>query len=279
VSYGSVTRHLREARFPPSKPEPHSAGVQRDLDDSDQAILVALEDSPFASVRQLSRLTHLPSTTVYCRLTQSLGFVAHHLRWVPHALSDAQKGERINMPRRLLRMLEVQRDPAWHDIIILDELWFYLSTDYEFAWLPRDKKFLKENDTQFNRKIHGHNHLESARVPFHQSSQKSCKFNADCYIVAILDPWCQWRSIEVAGNERKLLVHADNAHLHTAKLSTQFFNENRTKSAPQSIYCADLTPSDFYPFGDVKRCLAWLSFEEADQLLPALEGVPEGIEK
>jgi hypothetical protein len=89
VSYGSVTRYLREARFPPSKPEPHPADVQRDLGDSDQDILAALEDSPFASVRQLSRLTHLPSTIVYCHLTQSLGFVARHLRWVPHALSDA----------------------------------------------------------------------------------------------------------------------------------------------------------------------------------------------
>jgi transposase len=28
VSYSSVTRDLREARFPPSKPEPHPADVQ-----------------------------------------------------------------------------------------------------------------------------------------------------------------------------------------------------------------------------------------------------------
>jgi hypothetical protein len=54
VSSSSVTRYLCEARFPPSKPEPHPAEVQRDLDDSNQAILAALEDSPFASVRQLS---------------------------------------------------------------------------------------------------------------------------------------------------------------------------------------------------------------------------------
>jgi hypothetical protein len=54
VSYKSVTCDIREPRFPPSKPEPHPADVQRDLDDSDQAILAALEDSPFASVRQLS---------------------------------------------------------------------------------------------------------------------------------------------------------------------------------------------------------------------------------
>jgi hypothetical protein len=56
VSYSSVTRHLRQERVPPSKPEPHPADVQRDLDDSDRAILAALEDSLFASVRQLSRL-------------------------------------------------------------------------------------------------------------------------------------------------------------------------------------------------------------------------------
>jgi hypothetical protein len=106
-------------------------------------------------VRQLSRLIHLPSTTVYSRLTQSLGFVARHLRWVPRALSDAQKGERVNLSRRLLRMrmLKLQRDRAWHDIVILDEFWFYLSTDYEFVWLPRDEKFPRENDTQFNRKF------------------------------------------------------------------------------------------------------------------------------
>jgi hypothetical protein len=98
VLYSSVTRYLRETRFPPSRPEPHPADVQRDLDDSDQVTLAALEESPFASVRQLSRLTHLPSTTVYRRLTQSLGFVASHLRRVPHTLSDAQKARESIYP-------------------------------------------------------------------------------------------------------------------------------------------------------------------------------------
>jgi hypothetical protein len=49
--------------------------------------------------------------------------------------------------RRLLRMLEVQRDRAWHDIVTLDESWFHLSTDYEFVWVPEHEKFPKENDT------------------------------------------------------------------------------------------------------------------------------------
>jgi hypothetical protein len=124
MSYSSVTRDLREAGFPPSKPEPHPAAVQRDFDDSDQVILAALEDSPFASMQQLSRLIHLRSKIVYRRLTQLLGFVARYLRWVPHALSDAQKGERVNLSLRLLRIFEVQRDRTWHTSSLSTSLGF-----------------------------------------------------------------------------------------------------------------------------------------------------------
>jgi hypothetical protein len=44
-------------------------------------------------------------------------------------------------------------------------------------------------------------------------------------------------------------------------------------------YSPDLAPSDFYLFGCVKRCLAGLSLEDADQLLAAVDGVLEGIDK
>jgi hypothetical protein len=93
---------------------------------------------------------------------------------------------------------------------------------------------------------------------------KGRKFNAGYYIVEILEPLCQWRSIEAAGNERKLLVHTDNACLHAAKLSAQYFNENRMKSAPHPPYCPGLAPSNFCLFGYIKGCLAGLSFKDAD---------------
>jgi hypothetical protein len=51
------------------------------------------------------------------------------------------------------------------------------------------------------------------------------------------------------------------------------------KSAPHPPYSLDLAPLDFYLFGYVKRCLAGLLFEDADQLLAAVEGVLEYIEK
>jgi hypothetical protein len=51
------------------------------------------------------------------------------------------------------------------------------------------------------------------------------------------------------------------------------------KSAPYPAYSPDLALSDFYLSGYVKRCLAGLSFEDADRLLAAVEDVLEGIEK
>jgi hypothetical protein len=66
-------------------------------------------------------------------------------------------------------------------------------------------------------KIHAHDRLESAWVPFDQGSRKSCKFNAGHYIAETSGPLSQWRSIEAAGNERKLLVHANNARPHIDK--------------------------------------------------------------
>jgi hypothetical protein len=73
------------------------------FDNTDGGILSALNENPFMSVRQLSRLTHLPLTTVYRRLTSSIEFTARHLRWTPHALSDAQKAQWVTLSWQLLR--------------------------------------------------------------------------------------------------------------------------------------------------------------------------------
>jgi hypothetical protein len=90
VSYPFVTRCLPEAIFTSSNPPDPLPPPEHQLDDSDQAILPALADQHFASIRELSRLIHLPRTTIHRRLTQSLGFRVHHLRWVPHFLSRCE---------------------------------------------------------------------------------------------------------------------------------------------------------------------------------------------
>jgi hypothetical protein len=74
VSYPSVIRYLREAIFASSNPPDPLPPPEHQLDDSDQAILLALADQLFASIHELLRLTHRPRMTVHRRLTQSIGF-------------------------------------------------------------------------------------------------------------------------------------------------------------------------------------------------------------
>jgi hypothetical protein len=140
VEYSPITRCLRVAEFPLWTEEVSDADDRKPTDDADEAILSTLNESPFAPLRQLSRLTHLPPMTVYRRLTQAFVFTAHYLRWVPHALSDVPKAQRMTLSRWLLRMLEVQDDRARRDIVTLDEPWFYLRTYHEFIWLPQKGK-------------------------------------------------------------------------------------------------------------------------------------------
>jgi hypothetical protein len=134
--YSTVARYLHDAHCSPSSQRIASVEVSTDLDDSDEAILSSLDENSFASVRQFSHFTNIPPTTVYHRLTDSLGFTACHLRWISHALSHAQKKQRVELSRQLLRTLRIQCDRTWHNLVTLDESWFYLTTGHEFIWLP-----------------------------------------------------------------------------------------------------------------------------------------------
>jgi hypothetical protein len=60
VSYSSVARYLRIAIFVSSNSPANVPEAECQFDDCDQAILLSLAKQPFASVRELARLTHLP---------------------------------------------------------------------------------------------------------------------------------------------------------------------------------------------------------------------------
>jgi hypothetical protein len=104
-----VTNYLREAQTGPDEASPLSEEISPYIDDSDEALLRALEELPFSSVRQLSHATHLPKTTVYRRLSEKLGFTARHLRRVPRIGSDDQIVARVQCSQSVLTILWAQQ--------------------------------------------------------------------------------------------------------------------------------------------------------------------------
>jgi hypothetical protein len=99
IAYSTVTSYRRQRQFPTISSEPSDEPPTTIIDD---AILDALDKQPFSSVKELAKLTCIPTTTVYRHLTRSLGFIVKHLRWVPHSSTDTKKAQRITFSNQLL---------------------------------------------------------------------------------------------------------------------------------------------------------------------------------
>jgi hypothetical protein len=130
IDYSTVTYHLRASRRTAQTEERHSDPPP---DVVDNAILKALDQIPFASVRELAKAICIPRTTVWRRLKESLGFVVKHLHCVPHYPTDAQRQNRIDRSKELLRLLEFTQANDWESLMTLDESWFYLCTSHEIV--------------------------------------------------------------------------------------------------------------------------------------------------
>jgi hypothetical protein len=72
---------------------------------------------------------------VYSRISEKLGFAARHLRWASHRRSDDQKATHVHCFQTILVIPHIQQVSAWHEIMILDESWFYFIPDHELIWL------------------------------------------------------------------------------------------------------------------------------------------------
>jgi hypothetical protein len=77
---------------------------------------------------------------------------------------------------------------------------------------------------------------------------------------------------------RKLVLHADNARVHTAQKCRTFCEENGLRLAPHPPDSPDLAPSDFVLFGYVKECLKRMVFPSYEELFDAVAEVVTGIE-
>jgi hypothetical protein len=136
IGYSTVTRYLRKQSFANVS---HLAPEEPDLgatDPIDSVILQALDEQPFASLRQIAKRTLIPMSTVRCRLVNKMTYKLKYCKCVPHRLSEAQKQTRVAASKRLLDLLGSVHHQGWKYLVTLDEAWFYFSNQNEQIWLP-----------------------------------------------------------------------------------------------------------------------------------------------
>jgi hypothetical protein len=99
IACSTMIKYLRKYVILQNEPEAQDRAEDREFSITDNAILEALEMIPFASIRQVARMTFIPPATVFRRLTKSHYFVLKQLCWVPHRLSDPKRQARVIMSK------------------------------------------------------------------------------------------------------------------------------------------------------------------------------------
>jgi histone-lysine N-methyltransferase SETMAR len=164
-------------------------------------------------------------------------------------------------------MLERQKQRSWHDIVTLDESWFYLNlnTDHELIWLQTDGEIPeRERRTIQSEKVMLMIVWNSSGFHLINVLQKGFKFNASLYVTQIPGTLSDWPRIHVGRTNRKLCVHADNSRPHTATVTLQFMQQNMMMRVPHPTYSPDLASSDFYLFDYIKQLLLGCEFTDRD---------------
>jgi hypothetical protein len=98
IAYSMVNLYLWQRLFPTILTDPPDNSLTIVID---HAILEGLENQPFSLIRELAKLTDIPTTQIYPHVTQSLGFVVKHLHCVPHSLTAPQKAGRVTRAKEL----------------------------------------------------------------------------------------------------------------------------------------------------------------------------------
>jgi hypothetical protein len=121
IAYSTVAFYFRGPSFCAANEVEEDQGEMTQVGEVDEAILKALADEPFSSVRELAGHTCLSRTTVHPHFTRLFSFTVRIVRSAPHRLSYDQKTMRVDLSAELLRLFEQQEHRVWPAMIILDE--------------------------------------------------------------------------------------------------------------------------------------------------------------
>jgi hypothetical protein len=95
-------------------------------------------------------------------------------------------------------------------------------------------------------------------------------FNAPWFRYQNLVPFVQ-SLFHLAGiQSKKWMVHVDNAPPYASRMTRSFLTHNPLKRLPHPPYSPDISPSDFYLFGQVKGTLIGQEIPDEINLLDAV---------
>ena len=235
----------------------------------DHLIESVLKSDRFATIRQIAKETDIAPSTVHWILRDRLGYKNMDLSIVPHELTSDMKKNRVDISIKMIETIKQARENTWNFFSTGDESWFYYYTSSKKIWIRNGEKPPSLPNPDFHPKkmmvtiFWSPNGIQSLNV-----LPQGHSLNAQYFQENTLAELVQNKQVQEAKKQKqKYVIHFDNASVHMAKSTIQFFKENNLEILAHPAYSPDLAPSDFYLFGYLKEKAKGKKFCDENEII------------
>lgn len=222
----------------------------------DECLRDHLEEDPHATLRSAAAALNVSHVTVRTAM-QQLGLRYHCTRWVPHALTDANRQQRVQTAEDILGMLEEMTDRQLANLVTADESWFFHDNPHDGRWSAADEPPESVPRQTVSSAKSFVCVFWTMRGPLLVSAlEKGETFTSETAVLLLgkLDAAMRTQGRAKVGI-RGMRMHWDNARPHFSKLTLAAIDRYGLKIVPHPPYSPDLAPSDFFLFGYLKNIM------------------------
>ena len=180
-----------------------------------------VDDDPYCSIRMIAKKTKIAVSTVFQIMTQELGYRYKHLHWIPHNLTPEMKKNRVTQSKVILNHLQTAKRSHFTNILTGDESWFVYENQPKARWVPVDDDpgdVLEKSDFQKKRMVTIF--IKQNGEFFVELLPDDQNFNS-LYFIDVIIPKIYKLAYPngYTSNNKKCLLHFDNAPSHKSKIS------------------------------------------------------------
>lgn len=235
-------------------------------------------------LREIAIMVGISSERVFNILHEHLNMKKLCARWVPRLLTADQRQRRVDDSSKCLELYKQNPVEFSRRYITVDETWIHHYTpetkEQSKQWTKGGEPAPKKAKSALSAgKVMATVFWDARGVIHVDYLQKGRTINGVYYanLLQRLSEEIQRKRPHLV--KKKILLHQDNAPVHTCAVAKAKIEELRYELLPHPPYSPDLAPCDFHLFPNLKKWLGGQRFSSNNEVIAAVDGYFEGLDK